>query len=644
MGGEKTAEAEATQVILAQGQGVAEAQGVDGVSRLYAFAPLGALPHGGGYIYVGISAAAVYAPVTRVLVRNLVGLGLAAALALACSLEFGHLLVTRGMNVLVRTARRVTGGGLEARTGLSCQGEIGQLARTLDEMAAALEQRQEEHRRAQEELEKTNKYLENVFAESADGIGIVDQHGRFIKWNKAAVELYGYTMDELRQKSAFELYEDRDELKKMLAQLGRDGYVRNYEINMRRKDGRICPFALSIRLLRDNDNRVFGSVTVARDLTEVKQAMARMEAMNDRLQAEIGERRQAEAALNKALQKLQGTVAETEERNRSITLLNEMSEFLQACQSCQEAHAACTHFGPRFFPEAAGTLYMLNSSKILFEAVGTWGAAAADGFAPEECWSIRRGRVHLVAGPGAELLCPHAAGPSDAASLCVPLSAQGAAMGVLHLRISGEDGALPEGALEAKGRLAVTLAEHLAMALANLKLQETLRHQALRDPLTGLFNRRYLEETLVRELHRAQRLGTPVGIIMMDLDRFKQFNDSHGHHAGDALLEALGSLIQAQVRLEDIACRYGGEEFLLLLPGAGLTATRERAEKLRRAVKGLRLKYRGQSLQSPTISAGVAAFPEYGGSGEEVIMAADEALYQAKHEGKDRVVVAAPRP
>jgi diguanylate cyclase (GGDEF)-like protein len=218
--------------------------------------------------------------------------------------------------------------------------------------------------------------------------------------------------------------------------------------------------------------------------------------------------------------------------------------------------------------------------------------------------------------------------------------AQGASQGLLHIRLlSCATQGREAGDLEAKQRLALAIAENLALALANVKLRETLQSQAIRDPLTGLYNRRYLEETMDRELHRARRQKTSLGVVLMDLDHFKDFNDTFGHAAGDALLSALGDLMKARVREEDIACRYGGEEFLLVMPGTTLAATQHRADQLRRAVKTLQVGWRDQLLESPTISLGVAVFPNHGATAQEVIAAADAALYRAKQAGRDRVEI-----
>jgi diguanylate cyclase (GGDEF)-like protein len=223
------------------------------------------------------------------------------------------------------------------------------------------------------------------------------------------------------------------------------------------------------------------------------------------------------------------------------------------------------------------------------------------------------------------------------------MMAQGQALGMLHLaagrNVETADGG-SEGT-EATQKLAIAVAEQVALAVANMRLRETLRYQAIRDPLTSLFNRRYMEESLEREIHRAARRQASVGVVMLDLDRFKSFNDAFGHAAGDTLLRELGAFIRAHLRGEDIACRYGGEEFTLILPDANLEQTRERAEQLRQGARHLTVLHHGQTLAAITLSLGVAAFPDNGLSVEEILSATDAALYDAKEAGRNRVVVAA---
>ncbi|HJX27151.1 MAG TPA: diguanylate cyclase, partial [Thermoanaerobaculia bacterium] len=345
-----------------------------------------------------------------------------------------------------------------------------------------------------------------------------------------------------------------------------------------------------------------------------------------------------------------GGELEREQRNREIVLLSELGGLLQTCDSIEEAYQVISRQGRKLFPDLSGAVYKLSASKTDLELVSSWGDdgpwSGSDFFRPEDCWGLRLGRDHCVEDPAADLLCRHVDEANPPRYLCLPMMAQGEALGVLHLRVEkssssavmGSSGPCPLN--EARRRLATAVAEHTAMALANLTLRETLRHQSIRDPLTGLFNRRYFEESLDREVRRARRRGVGLGIIMLDLDRFKVVNDEFGHEAGDVLLRAFGDFLRRHVRGEDVACRWGGEEFAVLLPEATQEITRERAEELRQGVKGIQAPYQNLMLGPVTISLGVAVFPDQGLSGQAVLRAADAALYQSKASGRDRVTSA----
>ncbi len=358
-----------------------------------------------------------------------------------------------------------------------------------------------------------------------------------------------------------------------------------------------------------------------------------------------GERRRAEDALQEANERLAARVNELEQHTREITLVNQMVYLLHTCVAPEEAYTVIGQSAGKLFPADSGALCVLNGSRNLVEAVAVWGHSVPGEpvFASSECWALRRGQAHLVESPDSGPLCGHLSQPPPANSLCVPMMAQGKALGVLLLQSGPEDpGASPgprNHLTKSQQRLALNLAEHIAPGLANLRLREALENLSVRDPLTGLFNRRYLEESLERELHRATRKQRPLGVIMLDLDHFKHFNDTYGHEAGDTLLRELGRFLQAHIRREDIACRYGGEEFILIMPEAWLDVTRERAEWLREEIKNLTVKFHGQVLGALTLSLGVAIFPQHAATASSLLRASDLALYRAKAEGRDRAVV-----
>ncbi|MGH9394416.1 MAG: diguanylate cyclase [Terriglobales bacterium] len=332
-------------------------------------------------------------------------------------------------------------------------------------------------------------------------------------------------------------------------------------------------------------------------------------------------------------------VDELKERERQLTKLNEMGELLQVSVSAEEAYQIIVCTGAALFSHAAevgGELGVLGPADSV-EIVASWGnvGCGAESFSRHDCWALRRGRAHVHRGVpiGADLsassgmICRHRH-PDTAPGLCVPLMAQGELLGVVCLADCGD---IPAGAakLHKLLPLAITFSEHIALALCNLRLREKLREQAIRDPLTGLLNRRYMEETLARELSRAQRSKESLGVLMVDLDAFKLYNDRHGHAAGDRLLAELGRFLNSHTRGGDIACRYGGDEFVLILPSAGLDAVQERARQIR---QGLRLLL----AQSPvSASIGAVAYPHHGGTPATLLAAADAAMYAAKNSGRE---------
>lgn len=356
-------------------------------------------------------------------------------------------------------------------------------------------------------------------------------------------------------------------------------------------------------------------------------------------------RRKSAAAEHEFNEKLAHSLAEVRLRNEEITFLSQMSSFLQTCANSEEACTAIARFGPQLFPTESGVIYLFHASRNYVEHVASWGSRAdastsdEDMFPPADCWALRRGRLHAVGTEGNAMVCAHVTrrGETIHPYICAPMMAQGETLGLLYLQSHNSDGEAVA-LSEAEQQLAAAVAEQIALALSNLKLRETLRQQSVRDPLTGLYNRRFLEETLDRELSRLERRNLPLSLIMIDVDNFKNFNDTFGHEAGDAVLRDLGGVLQRYVRGSDIACRYGGEEFIVILPEADIEIGRQRAEILREAARELRLIHDGKSLGAVTLSLGVACSPEHGRRREHLLQAADAALYEAKNSGRNCVV------
>ena len=367
---------------------------------------------------------------------------------------------------------------------------------------------------------------------------------------------------------------------------------------------------------------------------EVRERTAELLEANTRLTAEMQERERTQKELDLQHAKL---VAELTERSKLSTLLTRMGELLQSCGTVQEAFSIVLGFAAKMFPDLGGALILLNASRNLLEVAGSWGDCqlAAEVFEPNACWALRVGRPYLLEAGDRSAQCAHVQG-LQGSSLCIPMQAQGDALGVLHFQAGNRSHNLSEQELT----LAGTFAEQIGLSLANIRLREALRSQSIRDSVTGLFNRRYLEETMEREVHRAARTGQSLGVIMLDLDHFKRFNDTFGHEAGDFVLHNMGVFFAKHTRADDIACRYGGEEFVLILPNASVEATQARAEQLRVGARELSFTHRGSALGTVTISVGVAAFPVHGPSPKQLLAAADTALYEAKKGGRDRVVVA----
>jgi diguanylate cyclase (GGDEF)-like protein len=314
-------------------------------------------------------------------------------------------------------------------------------------------------------------------------------------------------------------------------------------------------------------------------------------------------------------------IEELEEHNHEIGLLRQMGDLLQACKTVEESYIVIAQSVSQLFPYYSAGLYIFNASRNLLDGVAFWGEKPPEEemFPPNDCWALRRGRSHVVTDMKTGLKCHHA-GEISVSYMCTPMMALGEVLGMLHLRVN--QASIKQGLKyfnDSEQQMILNLVDQVGMAIANLRLHEKLRNLS------------------IREILRARRNSSSVGIIMCDLDNFKDFNDTFGHEAGDVLLRELGKFLQSNIRASDIACRLGGEEFVLILPDTLLKMAYQRAEYLREGVKHMHIQHGTQSLGPITLSLGVAMFPDHGPTAGEVLKVADTALYRAKHEGRDRV-------
>lgn len=439
---------------------------------------------------------------------------------------------------------------------------------------------------------------------------VCSKEGFFIEFSPEWVTLLGYSHEEITQ-TPFGSFLHPDDVAATNAvfegqQRGRE--VRQFENRFRHRDGTVS--YLLWRGSIGEDGTVYG---VARDITKQKNSdiEARMRAKN-----------------------LAEQVAELKRVNAEVNLINEMADLLQSCLTLAEATAVFAVYSERLFPGTSGCLATLSPSKTALEISYSWGTRQEEAlFHPDDCWAMRRGQTHGVGPDGRGVYCNHLR--PNIPSLCVPLISGGEGLGILTIQ---------QQCLVDITSIATSVSGRIASALANFRLRDTLKSQSVKDPLTGLYNRRLLEESLAWEFLRSERRHRPLSIVALDIDHFKSLNDAHGHDAGNTALKAVADALRASIRKGDTACRSGGEEFTVVLTETSAEDARIVAEKILNSVRALKLVDVGVLLPRITISAGVATYPDHVSTLDQLQRAADAALYTAKHSGRDNVMISTATP
>lgn len=323
-----------------------------------------------------------------------------------------------------------------------------------------------------------------------------------------------------------------------------------------------------------------------------------------------------------------------EQQEHELAYINKLNDLLQTCKHTTEAYDIILFIAQMIFNHLSGALVLFNPKSKHVDTTRQWGndQLLKSDFAETDCWALRKRANYLVNDSAEDLVCYHYK-HTPRSYMCLPLILQNGSTGILILH-SAHENAINQH----QQQLATSFCEVIQLSLSNIQLRETLYEQSIHDPLTGLYNRRYLDETLTRELIRMSRDKTPLCVAMLDLDGFKNFNDSNGHDAGDEVLKLVGNILNEKFNDLDIACRYGGEEFIIVLSNMDLATAHTKLEQVREAVKKMDIIFQGQRLPQITISIGLVEAPTQGIAAKDIINAADQALYSAKHGGRDKIV------
>jgi diguanylate cyclase (GGDEF)-like protein/PAS domain S-box-containing protein len=457
-----------------------------------------------------------------------------------------------------------------------------------------------------------------LFEAAKDGILILDANtGMITDVNPFLEHMLGYQHSELLGKALWEIgpFKDVVASRDSFRQLQVKEYVRYENLPLETKD-------------HERKQVEFVSNVYLVDGMKVIQCNIR----------DITERKMTEERVRKANEDLVAMVAELRRRDSTMKLLSDLNELLQSCTTQEEAFQVIALKAGKLFPGQSGCLAIMRPREQSLEPVAHWGPdrPIESSFSLEDCWALRRAHIHEVPEPRRAVACRHFVTPPKTGYLCVPMTVQGDTLGILCL--IGDDP--KKGEIElSQAHVALAVGETIKLVLSNLKLRERLREQANHDPLTGLFNRRYLDDSLSRELSLSIRRGAPLSIAVLDVDHFKRFNDTFGHDAGDLALREASRVMSMNLRKSDIACRLGGEEFALVLPDSPLEDTRQRVEQICGFVKQSEIRHDGNLLGTITLSAGIAGSPDHATTARELLRAADVALFTAKRTGRERVVM-----
>ena len=540
--------------------------------------------------------------------------------------------ITKPIKHLTLGLKAASGGDFSKRLAPNSKDELGKLEHHFNTFLDQLE-------RSNAKLFESEKGFRSIFENSVEGIFQFDMEGNILKVNPSFVAMLGYDSSQSLLAQHINFYGDLVVKKELCSTIKEDligeRTVKGFEVQLYRKSGAVFWCLLNARGVHK---------TGSDEISHIEGFLADID---DRKIAQEGQEKvlmDMEGIVAKRTAELSTRISELEHRNQLNRYMSEMADMMQSCRSTQETFPVIKQYLKKLFPTDACTLYLHDETRRLIDQVVPTPSTSSfsSSLTNDSCWALRQGKNYLFSDMDPEMACEHAGDvPKD--YICMPLIANGITIGLLHIVFEEPDQLDREGThelLDRKIRLCSRLADHLSLAFANLKLQEELKLKSIQDSLTGLANRRHMEEILQRQFHRLKRYQTPCSLIMLDVDHFKRFNDTYGHDMGDFVLQKLGTYLKDNTRGEDLACRYGGEEFILIMVDTDTQQAADKAEKIRIEIaETLSLPHLSETLQV-TVSCGVATAPLHGRNMKELLKSVDTALYSAKKSGRNCIAVA----
>ncbi|STY29866.1 regulatory protein (GGDEF, PAS, PAC domains) [Legionella wadsworthii] len=466
------------------------------------------------------------------------------------------------------------------------------------------------------DLKRSEESFRNTIENAPIGMAIVSTEGKCIHTNRTLQEILGYSDEELHNQNMLEMtYRDdvamtEDAMDKLIHG---DLRISHMEKRYVRKDGSIIWAMVSATIIRNEQGEPINFIIQMKDVSDRVQNEEKMRELNEKTMETLNELKLLE---------------------HDESLLNKLNRSLQICITTEEAYPRINIIAQDLFPELSGGLSIYNQVTNQMETVVQWGNEKFLPiiFSPMDCFSIREATPNLVDDPNKSVPCAHYQTPPQGGYMALPLMVQNELIGVIHLLA-------PKGKkiIQHQQDMAHSFGNIVKLAIANINLRVSLSELSIHDPLTNLYNRRYLNDVLTRELIRIAREKNNLCVALLDIDNFKSFNDTYSHLAGDEVLKSIGKLFKETFRESDIAVRFGGEEFVIVLLNTTLNNAISRMEELRDKIKNQSIYFKNNTLTHITVSIGVAEAPQHGATIDEIIKAADHALYAAKQAGKDQV-------